>query len=180
MNTLFDINLPGYAQLGNENFYDKEKAEIRFFMEQISEQIGKIPKGVMLRPKKNLYVINQTDHWNYTTFEVLIKHYKYEKAAVAFANKVEEFDWDSLEGIFEIFWSGYQAELMRHFMGDSLEALPLNEVIMNHGYESLEDMLHDAMTDADCPTLCPQLCVVEADGKCEHGFKSILLHLNLI
>jgi hypothetical protein len=44
-------------------------------------------------------------------------------------------------------------------------------------FDELESIV---MGDTDAPTACPEGCVVEPDGKCQHGYRSILLILGMI
>ena len=43
-----------------------------------------------------------------------------------------------------------------------------------------DDDIEDLVMDSIVPTICPEGCEVEPDGKCPHGYSSVLLLLGLI
>jgi hypothetical protein len=53
----------------------------------------------------------------------------------------------------------------------------LNEVAEEYGYNSAEEMASDYMFDSIVPACCSHGCEVEPDGRCEHGYPSILIEL---
>lgn len=44
----------------------------------------------------------------------------------------------------------------------------------------LEEFGEDELLDGSVPTRCPEGCMVEPDGQCPHGYKSVLLAAGLI
>lgn len=58
--------------------------------------------------------------------------------------------------------------------------LTLNETACEHGFDEITDMLQDFADESSIPACCSEGCLVEPDGKCEHGFKSIFLAAGLI
>jgi len=51
--------------------------------------------------------------------------------------------------------------------------------VLKDGTEvSMEELESIVISDADCPA--EDGCIVEPDGTCEHGYKSILLILGII
>ena len=44
----------------------------------------------------------------------------------------------------------------------------------------LFEFIVDCLDEGYCPTNCPEGCVVEPDGVCPHGFKSLALELGFV
>ena len=53
-------------------------------------------------------------------------------------------------------------------------------VLSREGYGSLQRFLAEYATEAVVPACCNHGCMVEPDGECEHGNKSVLLELGII
>lgn len=58
--------------------------------------------------------------------------------------------------------------------------LKLREVAENEGYADEYELLEAAASDSVCPSVCEEGCQVEPDGRCEHGYPSVLLAAGLI
>lgn len=58
--------------------------------------------------------------------------------------------------------------------------LSLREVAENYGYDDTMELLEAASSDSVVPSLCEDGCEVEPDGRCEHGYPSVLLAAGLI
>jgi len=56
----------------------------------------------------------------------------------------------------------------------------VREVLALEGYASLEEWLEEHMLDDAAPACCSEGCEVEPDGRCPHGFPSILLAAGFI
>jgi len=54
------------------------------------------------------------------------------------------------------------------------------KLLQVEGYEDLEEFLNEVGFDSVQPALCSEGCQVEPDGRCPHGFPSILLALGYI
>jgi len=57
--------------------------------------------------------------------------------------------------------------------------MTVKEVAKREGMDVME-LLENATFDGACPACCTEGCEVEPDGRCEHGFPSVLLASGLI
>lgn len=60
------------------------------------------------------------------------------------------------------------------------QKLTIKEVCDQEGCENQEELLEMYGYDSVVPACCSEACQVEPDGRCEHGFPSILLRLGVI
>lgn len=62
------------------------------------------------------------------------------------------------------------------------EATRLNkwEVLTRSPFQTMDDLLRDAHEKGNAPALCSLGCRVELDGKCPHGYRSIVRAIGLI
>lgn len=59
--------------------------------------------------------------------------------------------------------------------------LTVEEVLANGGYEDTLELVEEIMMDErHAPALCSAGCEVEPDGRCPHGYPSILIELGMI
>lgn len=61
--------------------------------------------------------------------------------------------------------------------GDQSLAAP---VLAESAEALLEEFGEDVLTDSIVPTRCPEECEVEPDGRCPHGYPSVLLAAGLV
>lgn len=60
------------------------------------------------------------------------------------------------------------------------EPYPEQEAKQVSAAELLEEFGEEALSDSVVPARCDEGCMVEPDGTCEHGGKSVLLEAGLI
>lgn len=56
----------------------------------------------------------------------------------------------------------------------------VREVMEDYGFESIQDMTEAFMFESIVPACCSHGCEVEPDGKCEHGYNSILIEIGIV
>lgn len=54
------------------------------------------------------------------------------------------------------------------------------EIARELGYNTVYELIENECQDSVIPACCSERCSTESDGKCEHGFPSILLECGLI
>lgn len=58
--------------------------------------------------------------------------------------------------------------------------LTLKELAKRNGYEDVTKFLLERGNDSVVPACCEEECEVEPDGRCKHGYPSILLAAGMI
>jgi len=175
------FNTTGFAQVGTDNFDLKDRFQTVEMMRLVKSM--KPPKHVYFRIQRNPYEVPKKDAKgnvffsiiSYQTINVYVKTGYVEKQVIDFINRVEAIDTDKIEKDLE---NGFKllTDLLEN--GDMLPkdlGLTLEEATMVNGYTNSIDMLQAAMNDFISPSLCPLGCDTEPDGKCSHGFESVLM-----
>ena len=91
------IGSTGFAQVGRDDYHEKQEFEKKFLMAHIEEKFGKEPKGSHL-------------HWkafphDFGTYHELVFYYtKWTDTVNNWIDKLQGLDWDALEEEVSDFW----------------------------------------------------------------------------
>jgi len=171
----------GYAQLGIEDdFEEKQQFEILYIFTKISE-LTKADKKFTKYLRFFTRVVNH-DFGHYKEI-VMYQLAGCNDLEFSYAiEKIDKIDFEAMEEDVQDFHEAMKASL-EHDQLDQHRAdleLTLEEVAVITGSRNTMDLLQRAMTDSVCASCCPLGCSVEPDGKCQHGFISILTKSGLI
>lgn len=64
--------------------------------------------------------------------------------------------------------------------GNMAVRIKAGEALLNAGIDMSEEGWQDELMDSIVPACCSEGCEVEPDGKCSHGFPSVLLAMGVI
>lgn len=152
-------NAEDCAQVGSENYTERSRKECQAYINQLTRIYGEPPFGAR-------YKISSNPHDFGTYHEVDIVFDDQNEAAEEYAYKVELGceNWDD-EARKEL---GLDAE------ASAPRELSLDEMNIDE-HEIIEYSFASVV-----PACCSEGCEVEPDGKCQHGFPSILIKYGII
>jgi hypothetical protein len=178
MNHVFHtFDNPGFAQVGQENFELKDRFQTIEMMRLIKSV--KPPKGVQFKIEQNPYDVAGT-MFNYLSIDLYLDDKVKEETVIKFIDRFEEIDPDEIEKSLHEGFKAIEILLANQEMLPKSLALSIDEVTELYGFNDIIDLIEVAMDEGAVPSMCPMGCRTEPDGKCQHGFASILLTVNII
>lgn len=177
MKKLCEIDTWGFAQLGSPGYKAKAFLEIQRIIE-ISKKLR------TKQPLNTQFMITENQHdfgLYYGLGLFALQNYQHDDDKLwNFVNAVEAIDGDEhfeyLDGIYNSLTESLTDDLFE--LSNSLKMDYDKAVAMRYANDL--DAMYIASYDGVAMTLCPLGCQVEPDGRCEHGYDSILIVNGLI
>lgn len=181
----YTIDSIGFAQVGSEDFKEKENFELDWLQKYLLDKLGEPPEDTRYVRQRN-----EHDFGVYYTLALRYDGIKYDQdkgyctRVERYGNRLYNIDIEPLEEQIAIAYNAskiaLEDESIRSMEMENTKPLSLREVAKRNGHTSIEDFLEVAASDSVVPSLCPLGCQTEPDGKCEHGFESVLLAYGII